>query len=74
MSAKASLWAKEQPLTGRKKQLPLAIAHAVDETGACRALTQDALGSKIGCKGSSPSRDRPQPYRMRDRLRSVTDP
>jgi hypothetical protein len=33
MSLKAAVWAEAQPLTGRKKQLLLAIARAVDETG-----------------------------------------
>jgi hypothetical protein len=35
MSAKATAWACEQKLIGRKKQLLLAIARAVDETSAC---------------------------------------
>ena len=33
----------------RKKQLLLAIARAVDETGACRSVTQEALAASCGC-------------------------
>jgi hypothetical protein len=36
-------------LTGPKKQLLLAIAGAVDETGACRCMTQDELAATCGC-------------------------
>jgi hypothetical protein len=49
MSLKAAKWAEAQPLTGRKKQLLLAIARAVDETGACRSITQDGLAASCGC-------------------------
>ena len=49
MSSKATEWASEQPLDGRKKQLLLAIARAVDETGACRSVTQEALAASCGC-------------------------
>ena len=35
--------------TGRKKQLLLAIARAVDETGSCRSVTQDDLAGSCGC-------------------------
>jgi hypothetical protein len=49
MSLKAAVWAEAQPLSGRKKQLLLAIASAVDETGACRSMTQDDLAASCGC-------------------------
>ena len=49
MSARAIAWAEQQPLTGRKKQLLLAIAREVDETGACRSATQEALAALCGC-------------------------
>jgi hypothetical protein len=49
MSAKATAWACEQKLMGRKKQLLLAIARAVDETGACRSVTQDELAASCAC-------------------------
>jgi predicted ArsR family transcriptional regulator len=49
MSSSATAWAWEQPLTGRKRQLLLAIARAVDETGACRSVTQDDLAASGGC-------------------------
>jgi predicted ArsR family transcriptional regulator len=49
MNSKATEWASEQPLDGRKKQLLLAIARAVDETGACRSVTQDDLAASCGC-------------------------
>jgi hypothetical protein len=49
MSLKATAWAWEQPLDGRKKQLLLAIARAVDETGSCRSVTQDDLAISCGC-------------------------
>ena len=49
MGLKAAGWAERQPLTGRKKQLLLAIARAVDETGACRSMTQDELAAACGC-------------------------
>jgi len=34
---------------GRRKQLLLAIAGAVDNTGACRCMTQDELAASSGC-------------------------
>jgi predicted ArsR family transcriptional regulator len=49
MSFTAIAWAEQQPLTRRKKQLLLAIARAVDETGACRSMTQDGLAASCGC-------------------------
>ena len=49
MSLKAAGWAEAQPLSGRKKQLLLTIARAVDETGACRSLTQESLAASCGC-------------------------
>jgi hypothetical protein len=49
MSLKTAGWAEAQPLTGRKEQLLLAIARAVEETGACRAITQDGLAASCGC-------------------------
>ena len=49
MSAKATAWACEQKLMGRKKQLLLAIARAVDDTGSCRSVTQDDLAASCGC-------------------------
>jgi predicted ArsR family transcriptional regulator len=49
MRHQASEWADRQPLTGRKKQLLLAIARAVDETGSCRSVTQDELAASCGC-------------------------
>ena len=33
----------------RKKQLLLAIARAVDDTGRCRSVTQDDLAAACGC-------------------------
>ena len=48
MSARATAWAENSP-DGRKKQLLLAIARAVDETGACRSATQDDLAASCGC-------------------------
>jgi predicted ArsR family transcriptional regulator len=49
MSAKATAWACEQKLTGRKKRLLLSIARAVDETGASRSVTQESLAASCGC-------------------------
>jgi predicted ArsR family transcriptional regulator len=49
MNVTATAWAEQQPLTGRKKQLLLAIACAVDETGACRSMTQESLAASCGC-------------------------
>jgi predicted ArsR family transcriptional regulator len=49
MRFKATAWAWEQALTGRKKQLLLSIARAVDKTGACRSVTQEALAASCGC-------------------------
>ena len=49
MSLKPAGWAEAQPLSGRKKQLLLAIARAVDETGSCRSVTQEALAASCGC-------------------------
>ena len=49
MNVTAIAWAEQQPLTGRKKQLLLAIARAVDETGSCRSMTQDGLAASCGC-------------------------
>jgi Helix-turn-helix domain len=49
MSSTATAWAWEQPLTGRKKQLLLTIARAVDETGSCCSVTQDGLAVSCGC-------------------------
>jgi len=49
VSSRAFEWALAQPLIGRKKQLLLAIARAVDETGGCRSVTQDALAASCGC-------------------------
>ena len=49
MSDRATAWAEHQPLDGRKKQLLLAIARAVDETGSCRSVTQDDLAAACGC-------------------------
>jgi predicted ArsR family transcriptional regulator len=49
MSSRATAWAQRQPLTGSKKLLLLAIARAVDETGACRSVTQDGLAASCGC-------------------------
>jgi predicted ArsR family transcriptional regulator len=49
VSSTATRWAQEQPLSGRKKQLLLAIARAVDETGGCRSVTQEALAASCGC-------------------------
>jgi predicted ArsR family transcriptional regulator len=49
MSVTATAWAEQQPLTGRKKQLLLAIARAVDDTGSCRSVTQDDLAASCGC-------------------------
>jgi hypothetical protein len=49
MSSTATAWAREQPLTGRKKHILLAIARAVDETGACRTVTQESLSASCGC-------------------------
>ena len=49
MMSRASEWALAQPLVGRKKQLLLAIACAVDETGACRSVTQDELAASCAC-------------------------
>jgi hypothetical protein len=48
MSLKAAGWVEAQPLTGRKKQLLLAIARAVDETGSCRSMAQDDLAASCG--------------------------
>src|ERR1700730_5037344 len=49
VSSRAAEWALAQPLTGRKKQLLLAIARAVDDTGSCRSVTQDDLAVSCGC-------------------------
>ena len=49
MCSKATSWAERQPLTGRKMQLLLAIARAVDETGACRSVTQESLAASCNC-------------------------
>jgi hypothetical protein len=49
LSFKATNWAQQQPLTGRKKQLLLAIGRAVDDTGSCRSVTQDDLAVSCGC-------------------------
>ena len=49
MSAKATAWACEQKLMGRKKRLLLATARAVDETGSCRSVTQDDLAASFDC-------------------------
>src|ERR1700731_3900473 len=49
MSLKAAGWAEAQPLSGRKKQLLLAITSAVDDTGACRSMTQDGLAASCAC-------------------------
>jgi hypothetical protein len=49
MSFTTTGWASEQPLSGRKQLLLLAIAQAVDETGACRSVTQAALAASCGC-------------------------
>ena len=49
MSLTATAWAEQQRLTGRKMQLLRAIARAVDETGACRSVTQDGLAASCGC-------------------------
>jgi predicted ArsR family transcriptional regulator len=49
MSVTATAWAEQQPLTRRKKQLLLAIARGVDETGSCRSMTQDGLAAACGC-------------------------
>ncbi len=49
MSLTATEWAGRQPLNGRKKLLLLAIANAVDETGACRTVTQDNLAASCSC-------------------------
>ena len=49
MSSSATAWASQQPLDGRKKQLLLAIARAVDDTGSCRSVTQDDLAASCGC-------------------------
>jgi len=49
MQSKASAWVEQQPFTGRKKQLLLAIADAVDETGARGSKTQGELASACGC-------------------------
>jgi MarR-like DNA-binding transcriptional regulator SgrR of sgrS sRNA len=46
---KAVRWAEQQALTGRKKQLLLAIARGVDETGGCRSVTQEALAASCSC-------------------------
>jgi predicted ArsR family transcriptional regulator len=48
MSLMATAWAEQQPLIGRKMQLLLAIARAVDETGSCRSMTQDGLAAPCG--------------------------
>ena len=45
----ATAWASQQPLVGRKKQLLLAIARSVDETGSCRSVAQDDLAALCGC-------------------------
>ena len=49
MSVRATAWAEQQPLTGRKKRLLLAIARAVDETGFCRSATQESLAVACQC-------------------------
>jgi hypothetical protein len=49
MSSTAAAWARAQPLIGRKKQLLLTIALAVDETGSCRSVTQDNLAASCHC-------------------------
>jgi predicted ArsR family transcriptional regulator len=51
VSSRAFEWALAQPLVGRKKQLLLAIAGAVDEMGSCRSMTQDGLAARCGCTG-----------------------
>ena len=50
MSSRACEWARAQPLSGRKKQLLLAIAHEADRsgTGAC-SVTQERLAEYCGC-------------------------
>jgi hypothetical protein len=49
VSSRASEWALGQPLSGRKKQLLLAIARSVDETGSCRSVTQESLAAICNC-------------------------
>ena len=48
-SSRASEWALVQPLVGRKQQLLLAIAGAVDHTGSCRSVTQESLAAICNC-------------------------
>jgi MarR-like DNA-binding transcriptional regulator SgrR of sgrS sRNA len=48
MSSKATEWAWEQPLDGRKKLLLLAIAHEANRSGAC-SLTQERLAEHCRC-------------------------
>ncbi len=47
-SLKATEWAWQQPLTGTKKLLLLAVAREVDKHGKCRA-TQEQLAEYCGC-------------------------
>jgi predicted ArsR family transcriptional regulator len=49
MNVAATTWAEQQPLKGRKRMVLLAIARAVDETGACRSVTQEALAASCAC-------------------------
>ena len=60
MSVTATGWAEQQPLSGRKKHLLLAIARAVDETGSWRSVTQAislprAVARSARCTGWSRS-------------------
>jgi hypothetical protein len=53
MSFKATEWAWEQPLDGRKKLLLLAIAHEANKSDAC-SVPQERLADSCRCSARAP--------------------